>query len=408
MREALDQGEPAMSMTQTASAWPPPPPSLLPLPPFAGAAAGGLPPEVERWQTVARRFREGRVIPFLGAGASCFEADPQRRFPPSGPELLARLAAEAGLDFAHADGTSKVLPDLAKVASYYVRVEHSRESLDALLEELAGRPNQPNRLHRLLARIARFHPMLVLTTNYDSLLELAFDEVGAPYEVVATAADQLAYEGSGNAGPDRAERVGDANAGMIYHRFGGDARFTPRNPRDLSPDLKSRSIIHKVHGSVPLGGRNDDGWSAIDPTDEPDDPGGEEWAGGYLIAEEDYARFLGRMDRDHIFPHRIRNLIATTKGVGARKVMANTLLFLGYSLNDWNLRVLMEELGVGRGAEGDERHYAVLRTAARMEQALLRTRRIKAIEADLNNVVGELEMALTAVGLPPLPPAGHG
>jgi hypothetical protein len=55
-----------------------------------------------------------------------------------------------------------------------------------------------------------------------------------------------------------------------------------------------------------------------------------------LVTEDDYIDFtvsLGQQDEDSVIPHRIRRALATT-----------ALLFVGYSLEDWNFRVLMRQL----------------------------------------------------------------
>jgi hypothetical protein len=213
--------------------------------------------------------------------------------------------------------------------------------------------------------------MLIVTTNYDPLIEMAFDSAGAPYEVVATAADQLAYREG-----DELDPVGSAHAGMIYRRQNGAAEFEPVLPAALEPNLEHRSIMYKVHGSVPCGSR---------------------WPGGYLIAEEDYARFLGRMDRDHIYPYKIKNILRKREILpNGRRGLANSLLFLGYSLQDWNLRVLMDELGIGQGAAGEERHYAVLNSKDEVSEELLKKRNISVRHTDLQTFVDELGIALAA------------
>ncbi|HUC22781.1 MAG TPA: SIR2 family protein [Streptosporangiaceae bacterium] len=55
-----------------------------------------------------------------------------------------------------------------------------------------------------------------------------------------------------------------------------------------------------------------------------------------LVTEDDYIDFtvsLGQQDADSVIPHRVRRALATT-----------ALLFVGYSLEDWNFRVLMRQL----------------------------------------------------------------
>ena len=156
-------------------------------------------------------------------------------------------------------------------------------------------------LHRLLARVARVKPLLIVTTNYDDLLERAFDDLAVrepglgpiSYEVIATAADLLAYrdttgEGGSHGLPD--DQATASLSGRAAYTIAGsaasqDSATTKCSRRSIQPpfafDFSKRSVIYKVHGSVPRGPN---------------------WDGGYLIAEEDYVRFLGKMDRPDIYP----------------------------------------------------------------------------------------------------------
>ena len=345
-------------------------------------------PKVGTLVPIAELMLEGKLVPFLGAGASSFEADqteldnPPRRGPPTGRKLLDIIAAEADLDISCRSCT-QTTHNLAQVASYYARVAHSRRQLDRRIARLAGDPTfRPNSLHRLLARVALHHPMLVITTNYDTLLERAFDDAGARYEVVATAADLLAYNGVEQDDADTAPALVGAEAGMIYHRLGEAVDFSAVSPASIRAELDDRSLIYKIHGTVAANG---------------------DWHGGYLIAEEDYVRFLGRMEQAHICPFAIRNRLSKKIVLpGGQKSLLHSLLFLGYSLGDWNLRVLLDELGVGRGGQ-DERHYAILRNADPVTERLLEKRNIRVRDADLTRVVADLEGTLVDLGLPPGP-----
>jgi SIR2-like domain len=339
------------------------------------AAGGGTPgeldmPIVERWVPIAELMLEGKIVPFLGAGASSYHVDenvsnnPDLRGPPTGRRLLDIIAKEAGIE-AQCRRCPKPAHDLAQVASYYARVEHTRRQLDSKLLRLTGDAAfRPNPLHKLLARVAMKQPMLLITTNYDTLLEKAFDLAGAPYEVVATAADRLAYRSAGEDTDEDGVELHPAGPGPMH----ADVEAAMIYPASVRAELKDRSLIYKVHGTVATGG----------------------WKGGYLIAEEDYVRFLGSMDQAHICPFAIRNRLRKKVILpGGQKALLHSLFFLGYSLNDWNLRVLLDGLGVGNGGP-DERHYAILRNPDPVTKQLLQKRNITVHNADLNDLVSEL------------------
>jgi hypothetical protein len=332
------------------------------------------------WDTIAEQFVDGTIVPFLGAGASSFSQGCPH--PPSGIDLLKELAKRAEVNV-ECSGCKGPISDLAEIASYFARVKHSRPDLDKLIHKLIGNIQyKPNPLHFLLARVAVQRPMLIITTNYDTLLEQAFDSTkyNADYEVVATAADLLAYAGVEDelGGEETVMLSGDA--GVVYRRHKNDDTFNPITPDEIQVDLAKRSLIHKVHGSVARSG----------------------WGGGYLIAEEDYVRFLGRIDQPHIFPFGIRTtLCKKTRLPLGRKAMVNSLLFLGYGLADWNIRVLLGGMGIGNGKAGEERHYAILRDINPQTKNLLEKRNFTVWEnVDLERWVDEIHGALTRQGVP--------
>jgi hypothetical protein len=338
-------------------------------------------PEPVPWGVLSARLREGRAIPFLGAGASAFQDDSTAASrPPTGAELMAMLANDLELGEVircNVGNCKHQLIDLARVASYYQLVGGTRADLDRVLRDRLSPPFKPNSLHRLLARAARRAPMLIITTNYDSLIEGAFDHPAdeaengpVPYEVVVTAADRLAELES--------DRGGRQLGGWLYHRVGGEEPpgFRPLDPGKFVIDIAKRSVIYKIHGSIPCGG---------------------DWEGGFLIAEEDYARFLGRIETTEIVPPAIKSFLSEKRKVeGAVRAREpkRSLLFLGYGLKDWNLRVLLDSLGIGQGVRNAERHHAFQRGCDPMERALLESRNMLVFDVDLATVVARIEQGV--------------
>ena len=324
------------------------------------------------WPVLAQRFQTGQLIPFLGAGASAYCKDQAGGAPPGVAELITKLAANAQLNLhCSTPGCQQFKFDLSRLASYYQTCVTPRPVLDQFLQgEIANPAFNPNPLHYLLARIARNKPMLIVTTNYDDLLEKAFDDPKdggepVPYEVLVTPVDDLAYE------PASDEATGPEHAGGILHWMTGSQHsdFTRVTDRDLCLDINQRSVIYKIHGSVPRGSS---------------------WPGGYLIAEEDYARFLGRMDRAEIVPGAIISHIIKKTKVGKIAVPNYSILFLGYGMHDWNLRVLLEELHVGRRAPNEEKHYAFVLEPDEIEESLFRNRRVEVYDCDLARFVEKI------------------
>jgi len=162
------------------------------------------------YSTVIKAIVDGRVVPLLGAGVNLCDrpvgASYERgRFLPSGGELAEALAQEAGypregraVECPHCHEMHQVqYPlDLLKVSQHMAAME----GLGPLYEELRGvfdANYQPSSLHSLLAdlpsamKAAGLKPryQLIVTTNYDDVLETAFDNAREPYDVVSYVAD---------------------------------------------------------------------------------------------------------------------------------------------------------------------------------------------------------------------------
>src|SRR5260221_6310568 len=127
-------------------------------------------------------LREGQIIPFLGSGASLVVGAQDEawgtHFPTAG-ELAGRLAkmTEFPADEPH---------DLAKIAQYYDIVA-GRFELYKTLHGIFSRDYPLASLHTFLADQAT--PLLIVTTNYDDLIERAFKAKGRAYEVVIHTTD---------------------------------------------------------------------------------------------------------------------------------------------------------------------------------------------------------------------------
>jgi hypothetical protein len=283
-------------------------------------------------------LRLGKAVPFLGAGASRLAALDGRPSPlPSGSQLANLLADYSS--FPSQDEKDRC--DLAKVASYLVDGTN-RHSLRRKLRTLfAGTEVATTRLHRLLARVA--DNLLIITTNYDLLLEQAFAEAGKPHDVVVYPADNREF----------------AN-GVLWWRYGeSEPRLVRSN--DIDPDDVGRTnIIYKMHGSVR---REAAEWDS------------------FVITEEDYVSFLSRMR--NAVPPAFRDYLST-----------RAFLFLGYGLQDWNLRVLLKQV-----SNPDMTSWAILQQPSLFEQSLWRRRKVDIFDMRLESFVEALEDRLGSEGM---------
>jgi hypothetical protein len=241
-------------------------------------------------------------VPFLGAGANLLERPDGVRwetdgFLPSGAELAAYLAEP----YAYPESDL----DLLRVSQWVDLISSPRTLADEL-HEVFSRAYRPNKLHRFVAempehlrrRSQRVCGQLVLTTNYDDMLEVAFSEAGEPVDVVV-------YERT-------RDRHRFAHIRPDGERVGID---DPARYRDFA--LEERSVILKIHGYM-------------DREDSERDT--------FVVTEDHYINYLAGES--------VRGLIPAYL---MRRIRESDLLFLGYSLRDWNLRVILHQIWAEQG-----------------------------------------------------------
>ena len=304
---------------------------------------------------IASQLKQGAVIPFLGAGASLCGRPPGVRwdarmaaFLPTGGELARQLAEDSG--FPSSDPYD--CGDLAKVASYYIDESADRGILRDYMRQTFDRDYAPGAIHRILAELDT--PLLIVTTNYDDLLERAFKDKGRPYHVVAYPTDNQEYAAS-----------------VLWWKPGA-TEPEAHHPKSLPLSLADTTIIYKMHGTVD---RHTKTWDS------------------FVITEEDYVDFLARMTGQTAIPARFM--------VEFRR---RRFLFIGYGLRDWNLRVMLRNLkmslptleaGTAAGAATasapeDLRSWAVQLHPSELEQALWRARKINIYDMEIDDFVARL------------------
>jgi SIR2-like domain/TIR domain len=249
---------------------------------------------------------EGTVVPVLGPGANSGDRDRPWHDVDSGclpdsEELARYIATSLGLRSEPAD--------LAHV-SQHMAVYKGERDLYRLLRRALTQRNEPCSIHRLLAALpATLSPsdsagrfQLIVTTNYDDALERAFADAEEPYDLAV-------YMASGT---DAGRFVhvpfdGEPAAVPIANAYGG----FPINPWG---DLE-RSVIVKIHGAID-GAR-----------------GPYTWRDNYVITEDDYIDYLTHSPVESVMPQQI-----------LAKLRDSHLLFLGYTMRDWNLRVFLHRV----------------------------------------------------------------
>ena len=162
-----------------------PAPSLCPSPSTACK-------EAPNYQIIVPQFLKGAVVPFLGAGASIFHRKLLNgaACPPSSAELAEHLAITAQLN-ADIEDTGQIRTDLPLVASYFEHVELDRDGLRDELKTVFDKDFAAEPAAHAAGPRRRQQPMLIITTNYDDMIERAFQDAKVPYHLVVTAIEDL-------------------------------------------------------------------------------------------------------------------------------------------------------------------------------------------------------------------------
>jgi hypothetical protein len=255
----------------------------------------------------AASMLDGTVVPVLGAGANLCDrrADEPWTFGanlPNGQELAEWLAGILG-------GNVDRGGDLLRVAQYY-GMRRGVGPLYKQLHKLFDQDDYPiPTLHRFLAELPgrieqhgqkRRH-LLIVTTNYDDLLERALAAAGEPFDVVR----YLATE------PNRGRFILEPGPAANGEQGGALPRVITKPRRDPVSN-ENHTIVLKIHGGFDHEDANQD---------------------SYVISEDDYIDYLTHTSPSDLIP---AQLLAT--------LLNSNFLFLGYSMRDWNLRVLLHRI----------------------------------------------------------------
>jgi DNA-binding SARP family transcriptional activator len=210
---------------------------------------------------------------------------------------VADLATQLAQRFQYS-GDGNGLPRIAQ----YVAVMKGSGPLYDELHALLDAEAIPTSIHRFFASLPPLlrergvpHQLLV-TTSYDLALEAALLEAGEQFDVVSYIA----------AGPQRGKfcHIGPNGAGEVI-----DLPNTYAS--ELS--LEARTVILKLHGQVDRG---------------PD----REWE-SFVVTEDDYIDYLAHSGLGGALPVSL-----------AAKLRRSHFLFLGYTMADWTLRVVLNRL----------------------------------------------------------------
>jgi SIR2-like protein len=280
------------------------------------------------------------VVPFLGAGVNLFER-PENRPWKAGEHLPNALELANYLTEVFYYPPNAEASDLLRV-SQYIAATQGPGALYQELHKLFAAEYQWSALHKLVAELpsllaqipgARRH-QLILTTNYDDALERAFTHAKEPYDVVSYVADDAKNSGK-----------------FVHWPYGATTPEVIRKPntyKDVSCD--TRTVILKLHG-------------AVDRLQRPP-------RDSYVITEDHYVDYLTRVDVKKLMPVLL-----------AEQLTESHILFLGYSMKDWNLRVLLHNLWRQEVLRFES--WSIQANVSPLDEAFWKKRNLTLVEMDL-------------------------
>ena len=143
------------------------------------------------FRIVAKAIMDGRVVPFVGAGANLVGRPPSEDGPPAGRSCR-RAESWQGISQT-SSGTRAPMTSTCFACRSTSRHSRKRGPLYQELHDIfAAASHEPSAVHRMLAalpRTLREHAVgtlqLIVTTNYDDALERAFDHECEPYDLIS-------------------------------------------------------------------------------------------------------------------------------------------------------------------------------------------------------------------------------
>jgi SIR2-like domain/TIR domain len=279
-----------------------------PPPQAPGVRAGG--PVSAAAERMASYLAEGSAVTVLGSGANAVDRD--AAWQPGAGSLPD--SAEAARHLAQRFLVASESDDLARVSEHVSLTEGKVDLYRTLRELFLKAVGPPSSLHRFVAGVPRRlrelgldRYQLVVTTNYDTALERAFDEAREPYDLAVFVAAGV-------------------HSGRFLHvpwwdpEVRGPIPITVPNeyvglPIDEDGQLE-RTVIVKLHGgAADLG------------------PGGPRLRDNFVVTEDDHIGYLTQSPVESLIPLQILN-----------KLRDSHFLFLGYRMRDWSVRVFLRRV----------------------------------------------------------------
>lgn len=300
------------------------------------------------WDLLIERIDNHLCVPFLGAGVNASREDYEGL--PTCEEVCLRFIEKLlGLKCSDLKELVQVIPSYASLADYkeLIKIELQNLARVALLFEFhtdskhlmsllkKSIPDEKRGPSKLLLTLANLPFKLILTTNYDRLMEKALEKKQRTYFRITQSID----------GFDEIEKD------YLTKKL---AAFD---------DI----ILYKIHGSF------NGNYLTLEKSDK-------QKVSRVIITEEDYIKFLSIIGKED---NGIPNIIID-------KFKTSTLLFLGYSLADWDFRTLYKGLIEPLDIEDKLKSFAIQKDPSEFWVKFWEKKDVIIYNIDLNDFAIEL------------------
>jgi hypothetical protein len=321
------------------------------------------------------------LIPFFGSGASLvFRGEQESWMPddvrrwkyPSANELARFLVMRADptlvSDFGH-----PFSEELSKSAHYSELKQGRptmRDELFGIFRKVEETPDSP--LHDAVALIDR---PVVFTTNYDTLIEASFEKRHRKYKAIVEIMDYSATTIQATSRSRNSARASEsANSVWVITNNGegvsSQIELVPKSHLNVDAYLSDGyAVVYKMHGGV------------LDSADRSQ----------FLISDNDYIRYMSGGQEKGPLPSTIF-AYAERRG----------FLFLGYSLKDWNFRLVFARLrsifdARAKNPEAPRKSYAVMRQTSEIDQYIWDHNGVNVYAGDLTEFGRDLKRRMEGV-----------
>lgn len=301
--------------------------------------------EIER---IGEKIQSGKAILFMGAAVHCP--------PPKGFEELYAEASRPPMGRELAETLKAALPPQAQKSqslswiSQFYEMRYSRPELIERLAQALSNKSPSLVVHAL----AQMNFKYVITTNYDNLFEQALQAIGKD-----------PYKNKGIYKPNKTNPEPELTADFSMNDISFQTPF-----------------IYKIHGDIEEVYKNEDAPNEQIYTPKKD---------AIVLTDEDYIHFILRMgERDNLDPGKNINPVPASFTKVLAKPDDTTIVFIGYGLMDYNLRLLFKSALWKKDKRSQLRKWSVDRWPDDTIQSIFENYNITFIEKDIWAVVAYL------------------